>query len=357
MPLFDFLRSPRVPRAAVGATLVLGEAQVLSRAEAFLARLEQKFTRLCLGVVDMPDTVSSLRPLVSFTGSDSQNRKTLSRLSPARIVVLGRAPGACAFLAKAAYPVQWVNAEGVEVPETTRVLTISAGEFAAMHPHAVVTGDPLLGMEVLPDVGEDTGFCARFKEFRMRNQWVGYFAATGEGEEDFAYRTFMQLSRGQMGLLVLAPQDPARYEPVYRDAIKYRLPTNRHLRLITSTIPYKTRVYYIEDKVALLSMYRCADFVIAGGTLNEAAGHVPDLLTPLLLGKPVIVGPAHRDQPIVRAAMRAGLALPADDVDAVVQVAKEVIADGDLRTRFGEAGPVWVRQQVGAAGRVLALIE
>ncbi|MGA7802335.1 MAG: 3-deoxy-D-manno-octulosonic acid transferase, partial [Gammaproteobacteria bacterium] len=224
-------------------------------------------------------------------------------------------------------------------------------------PDAHLTGDPLLDVDELPVLDPSDALCDRFREFRARDYWVAYFAATGEGEEALAYGVFFELARQRQGLLVLAPGDPARYEPVYRDALKYHLPTNRHARLMTSYIPHQTRVYYVEDPQVMNRLYGCVDFVVAGGTLQARARQAPDLITPIASGRPVIVGAAHRRHPTVASALAAGVVLAADDTDALVETCRLLANDPERRRSLAGKAQAWLELQVGAAARVMQLIE
>lgn len=345
MGLFDRLRP--APTAAVDATLVVANAATLAQAGPFLDTLAQH-GRVAVGVADGEPYAGAL-PAIG-----ARDLHDLRRLKPARVIVLGEVANGIALAQTCSAPCYWVNARDPRIATLKlAAVTVADARAHAALPTAQLTGDPLLSLPA-PAAPPDITFCERFKEFRERERWVGYFAATGAGEEDFAYLSFMQLSRKQMGLFVLAPYDPTRYEPVYRDAIKYRLPTNRHLRLITSYIPHKTRVYYIEDAAALKTMYACADFVVVGGTLNAESTHVPDIFTPLSYGRPVIVGP-RRDDYAVAAALRAGVVLAADNVDDIVRHAMGLIGGAD-REGLADAAQEWLSLQVGAAARAAAMV-
>ena len=346
MGLFDRLRP--APTAAVDATLAIANVATLTQAQPFLDTLAQH-GRVAVGIAD-GDRYAGRLPAIG-----ARDLRDLRRLRPARVVLLGEVANGVALAQTCSAPCYWVNARDPRSATLQlKAMTVADARAHAALPAAQLTGDPLLNMPATP-TPPDVEFCERFKEFRERERWVGYFAATGAGEEDFAYLSFMQLSRKQMGLLVLAPYDPARYEPVYRDAIKYRLPTNRHLRLITSYIPHKTRVYYIEDATALKAMYPCADFVVVGGTLSAESTHAPDIFTPIGYRRPVIVGPRREDY-AVAAALRAGVVLGADNADDIVRHALGVIgnADGEALTR---AAATWLSLQGGATARVISVLS
>lgn len=357
MAWLEFLFAAKPPASMVGATLVIGETGTLADGEGFLAALERRFGALAVAVAGAGHYAGA-RPHVSLPASQPATRKLLARLRPARVIVLGAAAGRYDVAAPGDWPVAWINAVDAAVAATrASVVTVASAVHQARLPRATLCGDPLLALDALPGVSTDTAFCERFREFRERQRWVGYFAATGEDEEALAYAGFFQLTRKRMGLMCLAPRDPARYETVYRDAIPYRLPTVRHLRLLTSFVPYKTRVYYIEDAAVLDQMYGCADFVVIGGTLSERAANVPDLVTPLARARPAIVGAARRDQRWVRAAVDAQVVRVAGDADDLARVMEELLAAPAEAARLGAAGRDWLALQAGAAARVLALLS
>ena len=360
--MLSTLFAKRPPPDMVGATLVIADAETLFAADAFLAQLQKVFTSLALAVVGSSRYAGSWRHILLPAGA-SASQKLLKKIAPKQIIILGAAQGRIDLAQETQFPLFWINAQDRAVANTTsRIITVRSAHLQKEIPLARVTGDPLLNISNIADahghadVRAKTAFCERFKEFRERGRWVGYFAATGEQEEDIAYLTFLKLQRGKMGLLVVAPSDPARYEPVYRDAIKYRLPTNRHLRLITSYVPHKTRVYYIEDAASLTAAYHCADFVVAGGTLTQEAKNTPDVLTPLLFGKPIIVGPMHHNA-LINAAIADGAILLAQNVDDIVSNASRLLEDTRVCVQFGEAAQKWIKQQLGAGQRVIELLQ
>lgn len=348
MALFD-LFSAKIPPEAVGATLVVADATTAAQAEPLLARLSERVGIVVLGIVG-GGSYTGARTAVSLSGGGAHRR--LGRIAPARLILLGRADDRYELAAPAAWPIYWINAEDARVGATAARATIARDALRAVLPHATLTGDPLLLLSA-PGCAPDAGFCQRFREFRERQQWVIYFAATGEGEEPLAYASLFKLLQRQAGLMALAPADPARYEPVYRDAIAYRLPTNRHVRLITSAVPHKTRVYYIESEAALQAMYACADVVIVGGTLTPHSRVEPDLVGPLAAARATVMGSARRDDARVASALAAGVVTGADSVEGLVRTVDRLLRDAGEREAVGTQGRAWLLQHAGAADRVL----
>jgi 3-deoxy-D-manno-octulosonic-acid transferase len=355
MGLFDFLGFNKLPAGIANSSLLVTDAATLTRAEKFIGALQAKFHNIAIALIDTPVNAPALPHLVlPENAADAAAR--IQKIQPQRLIVLG-ANARYAALAKAAdCPRFWVNARDGDAAEAgCQIITASYGGLNIAH--AQVTGDPLAELESLPQITVDTELCQRFKEQHESGRWLGYFAATGENEEDIAYALFSRAIRHKMGLMLLAPRDPARCEPVYRESIKYRLQTIRHQRLSTSFVPIKTRVYYVEQTQPLAAFYACVDFVVAGATLHADAKNPPDILTPILHGKPVLVGAAHREVPLLAAAVDAGVVLAGMDGEQIFAHIKALLDDPDYGANVASRARDWLNMQPGALGRVLALIK
>lgn len=357
MGLLDFLGLGKLPEGVAGSTLVVGTGAVLDQAGPLLAGLSRKFGQVAVGVVGAPDYMGSL-PTVHLPDKPKAAEGILRRIKAARLVLVSLGGEHAPLVAAAGCPAYWINVSDWEGAQTDcKAFTVAHAALKETIPDAVLTGDPLLDLRSLPEVEREPEICERFKEQRDGGRWVGYFAGTGEDEEEEAYPIFNRLIRHRMGLMVLAPRDQNRCEPVYREAIKYRLQTIRHRRLSTSFIPIRTRVYYVEDAEPLEALYRCVDFVVAGGTVHRNATNRPDIISPILHGKPVVVGPAHRDDPVVRAAVEAAVVLAGESSDEVFERARHLLDEPEQGRRLAERARDWLESQVGALDRVLDLIH
>lgn len=346
----------RPPAAVRGAHLIVADPAVLAAAGPFLGRLPFDTIPVAAVAADAIGAEEEVAAAV-LPAAPHARARWLSRAAPQSVILLGNVAGGAALSRALDCPVYWVNAPGRAAAEARcELLTLSSPSLQQELPHAHLTGDPLLGLTTLPPAPEVTDLCGRFREQRRTGRWILYYAGTGVDEEPIAYGSFFKLARRKMGFLAVAPRDPERYEPVYRNALKYRLPTNRHNRLSTSCVPLATRVYYIEDPETLDAMYHCADVVVAGGSLTAQAQAVPNLIPPLLAGKPILVGPAFAADPLSAAAVRDGAALAAADEDSLVEAAHTLLTDETERSRMAEHANAWVMAQPGAEARVLELL-
>lgn len=314
-------------------TVILAGSDTLAGAEQFLSRLQAEQGPLLLVTPDGrgPAGFAVRRPPWLRRG------RWLARLGAARFIRIGDAPS---WPLPEGPPRAWINA-----PEEA-----DTGGFDAVF--RADDGDPLLALPPAPPPPPANPLCERFAELREAGRWILYFPATVADEEPVAYGAFFELLRRRKGFMALAPADAERYEPVYREALKYRLPTNRHNRLSTSWIPKKSRVYYVEDPETLGGLYDCADVVVPGGTLMGDARR-PDLFTPLARGVATVVGPAWRDDPVIAAALAAGAVQPAADENDLVEVLLPLLGDEKARRRQATRGREWLACHGGAADRVL----
>lgn len=345
----------KVPDGVAGSTMILADASTLAGAGALVQALQQKFGNVAVALEGAAPTGMDLPALVLPDRADKA-QSLLTKAAPARLIVVGGGES-WVPLARAVPNTYWINAgDATAAKANCKQVMVSDPARLESIPGATLTGDPLLDLTSLPPVTPQPDICERFKEQREGDRWLGYFAATGEDEEEMAYPIFNRLIRYKMGVMVLAPRDQARCEPVYREAIKYRLQTIRHRRLSTSFVPIKTRVYYVEDPEPLEALYQCVDFVVAGGTLHENASNPPDLISPIQHGKPVVVGGAHRNDPLVKSAVAAGAVLAGADAEGVFEQARKIIDDPAFAARQAESARQWLGAQVGALERVLSLI-
>jgi 3-deoxy-D-manno-octulosonic-acid transferase len=355
MGLSELFSAGRVPKALIGRTLVLGEAADLMQAGGLLAALESRFGPIALGIVGEA-AYGGPHAHVELPATHGADRKRIKRLRPERLIVIGRAGDRVALVRDVEAPKCWLNALSPQAAQAgCERITVAGARQQALIPDSILTGDPLLELDAMPALDSDPTICERFAPYRERGHSVVCAAGTGEHEEPIAYAMLFELLRDRTTILILAPRDPQRYEPVYRDAIKYNLPTIRHSRLMTSYVPHKNRVYFVEAEHAATPLLACADVVVAGGSLHARAGVEPDLLTALRLGRPVIVGPVRPDR-LTRSAVESGVVRDCPDAESLAGAARELLDDPEGTQTLTAEASSWLQLQSGARQRVLDLL-
>ena len=138
----------------------------------------------------------------------------------------------------------------------------------------------------------------------------------------------------------------------------------QHILATACAGPFDADELYVEVKTAgpyatltKAEFDACVDFVVAGATLHDDAKNVPDIVSPILHGKPVLVGPAHRQLPIIAAAINAGVVLDGIDNEQLFTHIRTLIDDPTHAAQVAQRARDWLNLQVGAMGRVLAWIK
>lgn len=332
-----------------GAVWVVANAGTLPAARGFLAELAAQLKPPLAVLLLDEGSYDGPWPWAVAPGRGSPER-VASRLKPAGLIILDDHPLARGLARQVVGPVTWINGRSPDLLSLGRVTVDSKAQATAIG-GGLLTGNPYLEWPKAV-TGVDDTFCSRFHSVRKAGRWLMYFAATVPGEETLAYATFLNISARSGGLLALAPADATRHEEIYRESIKYHLLTTRQKRLMTSEVPPKTRVYYIEEDLARQAMYACADVVVMGGTF---AGDPTEAFAALSAGVPLLVGP-RRSHPLVQAAVSAGVVVACDHEAALTTEAARLMAEPAARESQAARLRDWVALQPGARSRAVTLL-
>ena len=166
--------------------------------------------------------------------------------------------------------------------------------------------------------------------------------STREGEETMLSPALRSVADREPGVLaIVAPRHPKRFNEAARALAATDLPVVRRTAIADSPTPRLPAILLLDSVGELATVYRHADLVFVGGSLNGWGGH--NILEPVLLGKPVLVGPTMQNFRWITADLLAH--------GGLVQVADA----GELADRLGEfAFDAAQRSSVGEAGRARA---
>ena len=175
--------------------------------------------------------------------------------------------------------------------------------------------------------------------------------STREGEEAMLAPALRSLADRERGLLaVVAPRHPNRFDEAARALAASGLPVVRRSSLEASEAPDLPTVLLLDSLGELAPVYRHADLVFVGGSLNGWGGH--NVLEPVLFGRPVIVGPAMQNfRGITNDLLQVGGLVQVPDPQALARKLVELAADAPQRELIGRKGKERAESLRGASER------
>lgn len=175
--------------------------------------------------------------------------------------------------------------------------------------------------------------------------------STREGEESMLAPALRSLAERESGLLaVVAPRHPARFDEAARALAATGLPVVRRSSLNTAAAPQLPMVLLLDTLGELAALYRDADLVFVGGSLNGWGGH--NVLEPVLFGKPVVVGPAMQNfRGITNDLLQADGLVQVPDPHALARKLVELASDAPQRESIGGKGKERAESLRGASER------
>ena len=216
-------------------------------------------------------------------------------------------------------------------------------------PEVVVCGN--LKFDRSPDVQD-------FELGERLRSWFGtrpvfLAASTREGEEEKVLAAVQLAAQAQL-LTVIVPRHPQRFDAVAKMLAERSLTCQR--RSEGQPVGATTAVVLGDSMGELYAYYVACDLAFIGGSLLPLGGQ--NLLEACAVGKPVVVGPyTFNFEEATRLATEAGAAVQVRDEQELGRAIARLLADGELRSRMGQAGQALMRQHQGAAQRIVGLLQ
>ena len=185
-----------------------------------------------------------------------------------------------------------------------------------------------------------------------RRVWAA--VSTREGEEALILEALKRRPLPPSSLLLLVPRHPQRFDDVAKLLRERRI---RFLRRSSDSIVAPEVEVVLGDSVGEMAAYlSSALFAFVGGSLLAYGGQ--NLIEPLALGRPVVIGPhTFNFAEAARGAVAAGAALEVADADELVSTVHDLLGDDARRARMAGAALAFHRQHAGAADRTWAWLE
>jgi len=176
--------------------------------------------------------------------------------------------------------------------------------------------------------------------------------STGPGEEALFKQKLADLTDAadRPVQLLMAPRKPERFDeaaaalgPVVRRSAGHRASDGQ-------------RIFLLDTMGELTKAYAPADVVVVGRSFSPQYGS--DMMEPIALGKPTVIGPNTSDFADTMAKLREGDGIvQVADGDALRDAVKQLLHDRDRATRLAVNGRNVIRANQGATARHVELIE
>ncbi|MBS0320271.1 MAG: lipid IV(A) 3-deoxy-D-manno-octulosonic acid transferase [Proteobacteria bacterium] len=211
----------------------------------------------------------------------------------------------------------------------------------------VVTGNIKFDASAPPAMRE---LAARFRaRFGARRVFIA--AATRDGEEALLLEALVRHPLPPGTLTLIVPRHPQRFDDVAA------LLSARGLAFVRRSderdVPPAVDIVLGDSMGEMYAYYGAADVAFVGGSLLPLGGQ--NLIEPLALGVPVLVGPhTFNFADAATNAVAAGAALRVTDADAMVRAAGALLADTARRAAMRERALAFVATHRGAVDRLWA---
>lgn len=208
------------------------------------------------------------------------------------------------------------------------------------------------------------------KEFaEALNRRIVTIASTREGEDEMFIQAIQKHVRRMQAqgqepheavTFRLVPRHPQRFEAAAQMLADAELPFERRSATLAGSDCCASAVRAARNAVVLLGdtvgemvrNYASSHVAIIGGSFAPHGGQ--NLIEACAVGVPVIVGPhTYNFEQAVNDAIHEGAALRAQDAEAALQLALQLLDDPRRLAQMGEAAEDWVRQHAGAVQRVM----
>ena len=213
-------------------------------------------------------------------------------------------------------------------------------------PSPIVTGNLKFDVEV-PSTARTLGSELRLIFGPTRPSWIA--ASTRDGEEALILDALAGARLPPQTLSIIVPRHPQRFAVVAELLRSRGIPFAR--RSDNRVVPADVSIVLGDSMGEMMAYYAAVDVAFVGGSLLPLGGQ--NLIEPLALGTPVLIGPhTFNFTEAATGAIASGAALRVDDAASLVSSVNALLSDAAQRDRMRAAALAFHSVHRGAADRL-----
>ena len=213
-------------------------------------------------------------------------------------------------------------------------------------PSPIVTGNLKFDVEV-PSTARTLGSELRLIFGPTRPSWIA--ASTRDGEEALILDALAGARLPPQTLSIIVPRHPQRFAVVAELLRSRGIPFAR--RSDNRPVPADVSIVLGDSMGEMMAYYAAVDVAFVGGSLLPLGGQ--NLIEPLALGTPVLIGPhTFNFTEAATGAIASGAALRVDDAASLVSSVNALLSDAAQRDRMRAAALAFHSVHRGAADRL-----
>lgn len=248
------------------------------------------------------------------------------------------------------------------VEKTLRTVAWIGAQSAADADRLIECGAKSDCVDITGNLKFDLAIAASLEEkaSALRSRWghmrpVLIAGSTHEADENVVLPAFVELLKSLPdALLILVPRHPERFGRSIQLSKAAGLRTE--LRSHGETCSTQAQCFVIDSIGELMTYYACSDVAFIGGSMGEQGGH--NALEPAALGIPVLLGPnMDNAREIAAQLLECNAARRVNDRQEFQKTAENILTDGVLRDRMGQAGRALVEKNRGALDLTLEAVK
>ena len=180
---------------------------------------------------------------------------------------------------------------------------------------------------------------------------IGVAGSTRDGEEAILLDALAKHRLAADALLVIVPRHPQRFDDVAALIERRGLRVARHSE--NRAVPPDVGIVVGDSMGEMLAYYAAADVAFIGGSLLPLGGQ--NLIEPLAVGTPVVIGPSsYNFSEVTQQAVASGAVIQCADADSTIAEVARLLIDRTAREGMAGAAKRLLDEHRGATGRTIA---